>query len=139
MARGDSCIDLVLIIGAVAGERGERIAELVEKRTGPRAVVDSLLCQLKGDNLAAVAIDAEMQLAPGSSPGGAVLLDQPFAGAAELHPGAVHEQVQGPGSEPSPQRHGHRLGPAAQGRMVRLEFAVSGHVLYYSCVSLAVS
>ena len=119
MAFGDSVVDLVLIIGTVAGERGERIAELVKKRPGPRAVVNFLLRQLNGDDLAAVAIDADMQLAPGAPSGGAVLLDQPFAGAAQLQPGAVDEQVQGSAAELPPQRHGHRPGPAAQGRMVR--------------------
>jgi hypothetical protein len=60
MACGDSGIDLVLIIGAIAGERGERIGELIEKRPGPRAVVDVSPRQLDGDDLAAVAIDAEV-------------------------------------------------------------------------------
>ena len=43
---------------------------------------------------------------------------QPVPGGAELHPGAVHEQMQRTGSEPSAQRHGQRPGPAAQGRVV---------------------
>ena len=74
VARGDSCIAAVLIIGAVAGERSERIGELVEKRPSPETVVNVSSCQLNGDDLAAVAIDAEMQLAPGSPSGSAVLL-----------------------------------------------------------------
>src|SRR5512134_2048542 len=34
VAGGDSGVDLVLIVGSVAGERGERIGKLVEKRSG---------------------------------------------------------------------------------------------------------
>jgi hypothetical protein len=60
MARGNRPVDLVLIIGAIAGERSERIGELIEKRTSSRAVVDVSPCQLNGNDLAAVAIDAEV-------------------------------------------------------------------------------
>ena len=43
VALGNRPVDLVLIVSAVAGERSERIAELVEKRTGSRAVVNFFL------------------------------------------------------------------------------------------------
>lgn len=119
MVLGDSGLNLVLIVGAVAGERGERIGELVKKRTGPRAVVDLPLRPFDDEDLATVGIVADVQFLLGSPPGGAVLFDEPFAAAAELNRGAVREQMQRAGSEPLAQRHGQRPGPAAQGRMVR--------------------
>jgi len=77
--RGDSFADLVLIAGAVADERRERIAERIAERIeecpGLRAVFAVSPRQRDGDDLAAAAVNAEMQLAPGAPPGGAGLLD----------------------------------------------------------------
>jgi len=75
MAFGDRLVDLVLIVSAIAGEGSERTTNLVEKYAGLRAVVDLSRRQLDRNDLTAVGIDANMQLAPGSTPRGAVLLD----------------------------------------------------------------
>ena len=40
-----------------------------------------------------------------------MLFDQPFAGSAELQPGAVYEQMQRAGTGPPERRHLPRLGP----------------------------
>jgi hypothetical protein len=52
-----------------------------------------------------------------------MLFNQPLARTAELHPRAVHQQVQGPGIAISAGRlrlrHRHRRRPPAQGGVVR--------------------
>src|SRR4051794_32267433 len=70
-----------------------------------------------------------MELPPRPAPLGAVLLDQPLARAIELQPRAVDRQVHGAGIAASAAirtaaarlrpRHLQRLGPAAQGGVVR--------------------
>src|SRR4051794_33756799 len=70
-----------------------------------------------------------MELPPRPAPLRAVLLDQPLARAVELQPRAVHQQVHGAGIAARAAtrtvaarlrpRHLQRLGPAAQGGVVR--------------------
>src|SRR4051794_22643376 len=70
-----------------------------------------------------------MELPPRPAPLGAVLLDQPLARAVELQPRAVDQQVHGAGIAAGAAirtvaarlrpRHLQRLGPAAQGGVVR--------------------
>jgi hypothetical protein len=57
--------DLVLIVGAVSGEGGNGIGDLVEQRASHRGIVDILPGHHDDDDLAADGIDADMQLAPG--------------------------------------------------------------------------
>jgi hypothetical protein len=54
--------DLVLIVGAVSGEGGNGIGDLVEQRASHRGIVDILPGHHDGDDLAADCIDADMQL-----------------------------------------------------------------------------
>src|SRR3954449_11242843 len=63
---------------------------------------------------------APYKLAPGAACPAAVLLDQPLAGAAQLQARAIDQQVQRPAARGWPgSRHLRRLGPTAQGGMVR--------------------
>src|SRR5215207_7306585 len=66
-----------------------------------------------------VGIPAEVELLPGPARLGAMLFDQPLAGATQRQARAVHQQVHGL-AVPVQSWPGHlqRLGPAAQGRMV---------------------
>ena len=118
MARRDFGIDVVAIVGAVAGEGGHRPLHLVEQGADLRAIIGILVGQHRRDDPAGVGVRREMQLSPGPAPPGAVLLDQPLARAAELQPRAVHQQVHRPAARLRP-RHLQRLGPAAQGGVVR--------------------
>src|SRR3712207_8532913 len=50
--------------------------------------------QGRGDDRAGFRIDAQVQLPPSAAALGSMLLDQPFTRPAELHAGAVDQQVQ---------------------------------------------
>ena len=118
MAGRDLGIDIVAVVGAIAGEGRHRPIHLVEQGTDLGAVVGILVGQHRGDDPAGVGVRREMQHSPGPAPLAAVLLDQPLARAAELQPGAVHQQVH----RRAPRlwsRYLQRLGPPAQGRVVR--------------------
>jgi hypothetical protein len=119
MTLGDSLVNAVLIVRAVSREGRQGIGELVEQRVNPRSVIAFFLGQLDRDDFAALAIDTDMQFAPGPAAGRAVLFNQPFAGAAELQARAVHQQMQRTGSKPPMWRHFQRLAPAAQCRVIR--------------------
>jgi hypothetical protein len=93
MTLGNRLADPVLIVIAVGGEGSDGIGDLVEKRVNQRTIIDFFLGHFDGDDLAAVGIDTDMQLPPGSAAGRAVLFNQPFAGSAELQAGAVHQQM----------------------------------------------
>ena len=59
-----------------------------------RSVVDVFVGQIKRGDLAAVGVNANLQLPPGATPRGSMLFKQPFARAAQLQPSAVDDQVQ---------------------------------------------
>jgi hypothetical protein len=67
MTLGNSPGDLILIVGAVDGEGGDWASDLVERCASHRSIVDIFPDHLDGDDLAAVGIHADMQLAPGSA------------------------------------------------------------------------
>src|SRR3954452_11536219 len=83
MARGDPAVDTLLIIRAVAGQRGDRSVYLVEQGTNLRTIIGVPVGQHRRDNLPGVGIHADVQLSPGPARAGAVLLDQPFAGPTQ--------------------------------------------------------
>jgi hypothetical protein len=114
MARGDTAVDTLLIIRAVAGERGDRSVDLVEQGTDLRAIIGIPVGQHRRDDLPGVGFHTEVQLSPGPARASAVLLDQPFAGPTQAQAGAVHQQVHGFAvAARSWPRHLQRLGPAA--------------------------
>ena len=95
MARGDPAVDTLLIIRAIAGERGDRAVDLVEQGTDLRAIIGIPVGQHRRDDLPGAGIHTDVQLSPGPAGAGAVLLDQPFAGPTQAQAGAVHQQVHG--------------------------------------------
>ena len=118
MAGRDLGVDIVAVVGAIAGDGRHCPLDPVEQGTDLGAVVGILVGQHRGDDPAGIGVRREMQHSPGPAPLGAVLLDQPLARAAELQPRAVHQQVH----RRAPRlwsRHLQRLGPAAQGAVVR--------------------
>ena len=91
-------VNSILIVGSIAGHRRHGIRDLVEQSADLGAVIDVFAGQRRSHDLAGLGIDAEVQLPPRSPHLGAVLLNQPLAGATELQPRAVHQQVQGLGT-----------------------------------------
>jgi hypothetical protein len=57
-------VDVVLIIRAVAGERGHGPFDLVEQWAYLGRIIDIVRRQRGGDNLARVSVHADMQLPP---------------------------------------------------------------------------
>jgi hypothetical protein len=64
MPRRDLGVDVVLVERAVAGEGRHRPVDLVEHRTGLRAVVDILVRQRRRDDPAGVGVHADVEFAP---------------------------------------------------------------------------
>ena len=60
MARGDTAVDTLLIIRAIAGERGDRAVDLVEHGTDLRAINGIPVGQHRRDDLPDVGIHAEV-------------------------------------------------------------------------------
>src|SRR3954463_9906419 len=119
MAFGHDAGHVLPVLGAVTRERGYRSRlDLVEPGPDPRAVIGLVAGQLHGLDPASPGIHAQVQLAPGAACLGAMLLDQPLAGPAQLQPRAVHQQMYGLGAGAGP-RHFQGLGPAAECRVVR--------------------
>src|SRR6267378_646820 len=92
MTGSDRAVDAVLVVCAIGGERGDGTINPVEQGTDLRAVIDIIGGQCRGDDPPRVGIDADVQFAPRPAPARAVLLDQPFTGAGEFQPSAVHQQ-----------------------------------------------
>jgi hypothetical protein len=114
MARDDTAVNTLLIIRAVAGQRGDRSVDLVEQGTDLRAIIGLPVGQYRRDDLPGVGIHTDVQLSPGPARASAVLLDQPFAGPTQAQAGAVHQQGHGFAvAARSWPRHLQRLGPAA--------------------------
>jgi hypothetical protein len=115
-----STIDAILVVGAIAGERRDGPGHLTKQRADLRGVIHIVRRQIGRDDLARLGIQADMQLPPGAAGLGAVLLDQPLAGATELQSRAVHQQMHRFSTTAGP-RSGHLqcLASPAQGGVVR--------------------
>src|SRR5439155_3439302 len=98
MTGSDRAVDAVLVVCAIAGERGDGTIDLVEQGTDLRAVIDIIGGQCRGDDPTRVGIDADVQFAPRPAPARAVLFDQPFASARQFQPSAIHQQMYGFGA-----------------------------------------
>ena len=92
MARDDLGVDVVAVERAVSGERGHRPVDPVEQGAGLERL-GIMAGQRRRDDPAGVGVRGETKLLPSPTPPGAVLLDQPFAGAAEFQARAVHQQM----------------------------------------------
>src|SRR5690349_14608905 len=77
---GHSIVNPVLVVGAVSNDRGERLVDLVEQRAEFGGIVDFFAGQGRGDDRAGLRVHSKVQLAPGATALGSMLLDQPFAG-----------------------------------------------------------
>src|SRR5439155_5863263 len=117
MTLADLTVDIVAIIGAVAGKRRNRGRALLQQGTDLRAVIDILAGQLGGNDLSRVGVHPDMELSPAPTHLCGVLLDQPLTGPAELEPGAVDQQVDRFVAW-SWSRHRQCLAPSAERRMV---------------------
>src|ERR1700757_971234 len=93
MTLTDLTVDIVPIIGAVAGKRRNRARNLLQQGTDLRAVIEILAGQLGGNDMSSVGIHPNRELSPAPTRPCGVLLGQPLAGTAELEPCAVHQQV----------------------------------------------
>ncbi len=119
VAGADAGGDDLPVVGAVAGEGGERSLDPVERGAHLRAVVHVPGGQGRGDDPPGAGVHAEVQLAPRPAPSRAMPLVQPLAGPAQLQPGAVDRQVEGAGPEAGAwSRHRHGRGAPAQRAVV---------------------
>src|SRR3954453_6798311 len=129
VALGHVGVNALLVVRAVRRDGGDRVRDLVQHGADLGGVVFVALGQGGGHDPAGLGVHAETELPPRPAPLGAVLLDQPLARALELQPRAVDQQVHGAGIAASAAtrtvaarlrpRHLQRLGPAAQGGVVR--------------------
>src|SRR3954464_10050506 len=129
VALGHGGVDALLVVRAVRREGGDRVRDLVQQGADLGGIVFVAVGQGGGHDPAGLGVHAEMELPPRPAPLGAVLLHQPLARAVELQPRAVDQQVHGAGIAASAAigtvaarlrpRHLQRLGPAAQGGVVR--------------------
>jgi hypothetical protein len=91
---GNGAVDAGLIVGSVTDEGREWNCDLIEQGLNLRAIAAG---QLRGEDLSGLSVDANLQLAPGSSSAGAMLLSQPLAGSTQPQPSAIDQQVNRPG------------------------------------------
>src|SRR5712675_533107 len=117
MTLADLTVDIIPIVGSIAGKRRNRADNLLQQGTNLRAVIDILAGQLGGDDLSSVGVHAEMELSPGPTCPCGMLLDEPLTGTAELEPSAVHQQVDRFAAW-SWSRHRQCFAPSADRRMV---------------------
>ena len=75
MTGSDRAVDAVLVVCAIAGERGDGTIDLVEQGTDLRAVIDIIGGECRGDDPTRVGIDADVQFAPRPAPARTMLLD----------------------------------------------------------------
>ena len=118
--RRDLGVDIVPIERAVGGEGGDGTVDPFEQGADLRAIISVRGRQHRGGDPAGVGVGGQMQFLPGPPLAAPVFLHQPVARPAQAQAGAVHEQVHRPrvGRTPRP-RHLRRLGPAAEGAVVR--------------------
>jgi len=81
MALGDAIVDAILIVAAVAGERGHRARDLVEQGTGLGRIVHVLGGQRRGHDPAGAGVHAKMQGPPRPACRRPVFLQQPLPSA----------------------------------------------------------
>lgn len=110
------------VIGSVRRELVDLCVDPIKQRPHLRGIVCILIGQALGDDLAAVGVERQMELAPSPAQSGAVLVFQPLTGALDLQSGAVDQHMQravrrmvltSPGEPRLP-----CLRPAAQRRMI---------------------
>jgi hypothetical protein len=125
MTFGNGGVNAILIISPVARDRGHRICGLLEQGANLGTVIYIMRGQRCGHDLTGIGVHAEMQLVPGPTRPGGVLLKQSLASPAQPQPCAVDQQMHrlsvirtGVGPVLRPQ-HIQCCCPAAQRRVVR--------------------
>ena len=93
MALSNRVVDANLVVSSVTDEGGKWSWDLVEQGLNLRAIVNIATGQLRCEDLAGLGVDADVQLAPGSTSPGTVFLDQPLAGSAQTQACAVDQRV----------------------------------------------
>jgi hypothetical protein len=79
MTSRDGNVDIVLVIGAIGGERGNRIRHLIEQGACQGSVIDVVVRQLGCDDPSGIGIHAKVSLSSGPPSPAALLFEQPFA------------------------------------------------------------
>ena len=74
MAGSDFGVDIVAVVGTIAGEGCHCPIDPLEQRADLGAVVGILVGQYRGDDLAGVGVRGEVEFLPRPAPLGAVLL-----------------------------------------------------------------
>src|SRR3954447_17337757 len=107
------------VIAAVAHEELDRLGDPVEQGADLRGVIDVAVGQEGGDDPAGHRVEADVQLAPGAPPAGAMFLDQPLARPVQLQSRTVDQQVDRfTGGAGLRQQFQHLSSPANKGREV---------------------
>lgn len=93
---GDGLIGRVSVIGAIGRELIDRHVDLVEQRLHLRGVAGILVRHGVCDDVAAVGIQRQVQLAPSPTGFCCLLFFQPLACTVDLQACTVDEDVEGP-------------------------------------------
>src|SRR4051812_14463177 len=91
--RDDGPVDWLSVVSANGEHGGEWAVDLIEQRADPGSVAVVRGGQFRGQDLAAVRIDRQMELPPSPARLAAVLLVQPLARPKHLQAGAVDHDV----------------------------------------------
>jgi hypothetical protein len=83
------------VVGPVTGDLTHSAMDLPEQLRQHQTVVDAASRYFRGHNFLCRLVNAQMQLSPGSSPAGPILLDVPFISAIDLEPGRINHNVSG--------------------------------------------
>ncbi len=118
MTRCDLSVNIVPVVGTIAGKGHHGTIYPIEQGADLGAIVGIPARQDRGDDLAGVSVCDEVEHLPAPAPLATMLLFQPSAGTTQPKASAVHQQVHRLAARLR-SRHLQRLGPTAQGRMVR--------------------
>ncbi len=83
------------VAGPVAGDLTHPAGDLLEQRRQHQTAVDVACLNSRGHEFLCCLVNAQMQLTPGPTPIGSMLLDVPFTGSVDLEPGRINHDVSG--------------------------------------------
>jgi hypothetical protein len=112
-----------LVVGPVHNKGRKGLVHLVQQRADLRAIVHVVIGQGRCYNPPSGGIQPDVQLLPGKPAPGPAFLDQPLAGTAQRHAGAVDQQFHGSRRGGRHDRQTHDLGtPADSGTVGNSKF-----------------
>lgn len=114
---GDLAINVVPVVCTIGSKRRDRAIHLIEQDADLGRVNDIACGQRRRCDLSGVGVYSDVQLAPRALGLHAVLLKQLFAGAVNLQPRAIYQQVHRIGARPR-LNHVQALRTVAQGCMI---------------------